>query len=201
MSLRGCRPYSQTRASRTRRHLSLTAARPISESRSAETFRPRAMPPNRERWIRKSSDGFFFLLARWSTASSGRQMTRLGWRALAIVFGPFRTAHFLVVEGKCFVRNDHNFCRLIGLRSSSTSCGVASRLHRRRGSPRRRPQAWRVRMPRLVGWSSSGCSVTTLTGVALLGICLGRAVDRRQLCVGLPLIDLGGIDNCDGIAT
>ena len=55
-------------------------------------------------------------------------------------------------------------------------------------------------MPRLVGWSSSGRSVTTLTGMALLGICLGRAVDRRQLYVG-SLIDLGGIDNCDGIAT
>jgi hypothetical protein len=47
----------------------------------------------------------------------------------------------------------------------------------------------------------SGRLVMTLTGMALLGICLGRAVDRRQLYVGMPLIDLGGIDNCDGIAT
>jgi hypothetical protein len=31
-----------------------------------------------------------------------------------IVFGPFCIAHFLVVAGKCVVRNDHNFCRLIG---------------------------------------------------------------------------------------
>jgi hypothetical protein len=38
----------------------------------------------------------------------------LGGRALMIVFGPFCIAHFLVVAGKCFVRNDHNFCRLIG---------------------------------------------------------------------------------------
>ena len=38
----------------------------------------------------------------------------LGARALMIVFGPFCIAHFLVVAGKCFVRNDHNFCRLIG---------------------------------------------------------------------------------------
>ena len=39
------------------------ALRPISESRSAETLHRRAMPPNRDRWIKTLGASFFFLLA------------------------------------------------------------------------------------------------------------------------------------------
>jgi hypothetical protein len=50
-----------------------------------------------------------------STASSVQQMTLpVCAGALMIVFGPFCIGHFLVIEGKCFAQNDHNFYRLIG---------------------------------------------------------------------------------------
>jgi hypothetical protein len=41
----------------------------------------------------------------------------LSGRALMNVFGSFCIAHFLVVAGKCVVENDHNFCRLIVVKS------------------------------------------------------------------------------------